>query len=61
MLLRGVQILAAGKHAVALKLSRTAARRLAGKGPLVLTVRVTLAGTGGGKTLTRTLKVALTR
>ncbi len=61
VLLRGVQILAAGKHAVALKLSRTAARRLAGKGPLVLTVRVTLAGTGGGKTLTRTLKVALTR
>jgi PKD repeat protein len=61
VLVRGVQTLAAGKHTITLKLSRAAGRRLAAKGPLVLTVRVTLAGTGGAKTLTRTIKVTLTR
>ncbi len=59
VLLRGAETLAAGNHTLTLKLSRAAARRLATHGPLVLTVRVTL--TAAGKTVTRTLKVTLTR
>jgi PKD repeat protein len=56
VLLRRAQTLAVGKQTIVLRLSRAAARRLALKGPLVLTVRVTL----GGK-VTRTAKVILTR
>jgi PKD repeat protein len=59
VLLRRAQALAPGKHTIALKLSRAAARRLATHGRLVLTVRITLAGIGG--TQTRTLKITLTR
>ena len=49
----------AGSHAVTLKLSRAAARQLTGTGALVLTVRVTLKHAGG--TVTRTVKITLTR
>jgi PKD repeat protein len=60
VLLRGSQNVAAGAHTVVLKLSRAAARQLAGRGPLVLTVRITLTG-ANGKTQTRTAKITLTR
>jgi hypothetical protein len=53
------QTLGAGAHTVTLKLSRAAAHQLSGKGPLVLTVRVTLKSAGG--TVTRSVKVTLTR
>ena len=61
VLLRSAQTLAPGSHTIVLKLSRAAARRLAARGPLVLTIRITLAGNGTTTTQTRTLKVALTR
>ncbi len=61
VLLQRSQTLAAGKHAIVLKLSRAAARHLAARGPLVLTIRITLAGTGTTATQTRTLKITLTR
>ena len=54
------QTLGAGTHALSLKLSRAAARELAGRGPLVLTVKVTLTG-ANGKPLTRTARITLTR
>jgi PKD repeat protein len=60
LLQTGSQTLRAGTHAIPLKLSRAAARELASTGPLVLTVKVTVTGTGGS-TLTRTLKIALAR
>ena len=53
-------IVGAGTHPITLKLSRGAARQLAGRGPLVLTVRATLTGPTGG-TVTRTVKITLTR
>jgi PKD repeat protein len=60
VLLRGAQTLGAGKHTITLKLSRSATRRLATHGSLVLTVRMTLTA-ANGKTLTRTVKITLTR
>ena len=59
-LLHGSQTLGTGTHAITLKLSRAAARELASSGPLVLTVKVTVTGTGGS-TLTRSLKITLAR
>ncbi|HUA02377.1 MAG TPA: PKD domain-containing protein [Solirubrobacteraceae bacterium] len=50
----------AGTKAITLKLSRAAARELAGTGPLVLTVKVTLTEASGA-TISRTVKVTLTR
>jgi len=52
------QSLGAGTHPITLKLSRAAARELAGRGPLVLTVKVTVTG-ANGKTFTRSLKIKL--
>ena len=49
-----------GGHAFTLKLSRSAARELPGAGPLVLTVKVTLTEPSG-VTISRTIKVTLTR
>jgi hypothetical protein len=60
VLLRATQNVAAGAHTIVLKLSRTAARQLAGRGPLVLTVRITLTS-ADGQTQTRTAKITLTR
>jgi PKD repeat protein len=60
VLLRTTQNLATGNHTIVLKLSRAAARRLAARGSLVLTVRITLTD-ANGKTLTRTAKIRLTR
>jgi PKD repeat protein len=60
LLRTGAQTLGAGTHAISLKLSRAAARELASSGPLVLTVKVTLAEAGGG-TLTRSVKITLAR
>ncbi|HTU86697.1 MAG TPA: PKD domain-containing protein [Solirubrobacteraceae bacterium] len=60
VLLRLAQTLGAGNHAIPLKLSRAAARELAGSGPLVLTVKVTLTEASGG-TISRTLKITLAR
>jgi hypothetical protein len=54
------QTLPAGTDAITLKLPRGAARELAGTGPLVLTVRVTLINATGG-TVTRSVKITLTR
>jgi len=56
----GAQPLRAGSNAITLKLSRGAARELAGSGPLVLTVKVTLTDASGA-TATRSLKVTLAR
>jgi len=53
------QTLRAGTQTVTLKFSRAAARQLSRSGPLVLTVRVTLQSAGG--TVTRTVKITLTR
>ena len=53
------QTLGAGTHPITLKLSRAAQRQLSATGPLVLTVRVTLKSAGG--TVTRSLKITLTR
>jgi PKD repeat protein len=55
VLLRRAQTLASGRQTIVLKLSRAATRRLAVRGTLVLTVRVTLG------TVTRTVTVTLTR
>jgi PKD repeat protein len=52
--------LGTGSHAITLKLAKAAARELAGAGPLVLTVKVTLTEPGGA-TVTRTVKITLTR
>jgi len=60
VLLRSAQTLGAGTHAITLKLSRSAAGELAGSGPLVLTVKVTLTEPSGG-TVSRTLKITLAR
>jgi PKD repeat protein len=54
------QNLGAGTHVIKLKLSRGAAGQLPGTGPIVLTVRVNLTTAGGG-TVTRTVKITLTR
>jgi PKD repeat protein len=59
VLLRRAQTLGAGKQTIVLRLSRAAARRLALRGQLVVTVRVTVGGTAG--TVTRTAKIVLTR
>jgi PKD repeat protein len=53
------QTLGAGTHPITLKLSRAAQRQLSARGPLVVTVRVTLNSAGG--TVTRSLKITLTR
>jgi PKD repeat protein len=60
LLRTGAQTLGAGNHAITLKLSRAAARELAGSGPLVLTVKVTLTEANGA-TVTRSLKITLAR
>lgn len=60
VLLQRAQALSAGKHAITLRLSRAAMRRLATRGSLVLTVHVTLTTTDG-RTLTRTARLTLTR
>ena len=60
VLLRASQNVGAGAHTIVLKLSRAAARQLAGRGPLVLTVRITMTG-ADGQTQTRTAKITLTR
>jgi hypothetical protein len=52
--------MSAGNHAITLKFPRNTARQLAGTGPLVLTVRVTLTTPTGG-TITRSVKITLTR
>jgi hypothetical protein len=59
-LLRSARTLGAGSHAITLKLSRSAAHHLAGSGPLVLTMKVTLTEPSGG-TVSRTLKITLAR
>ena len=56
----GAQAVGTGAHALTLKLSRAAARELAGAGPLVLSVKVTLTAANGA-TISRTVKVTLTR
>jgi hypothetical protein len=56
----GTQAVGTGAHALTLKLSRAAARELAGAGPLVLSVKVTLTAANGA-TISRTVKVTLTR
>jgi hypothetical protein len=60
VLLRASRSFATGSHTILLKLSRAAAHRLSAHGPLVLIVRLTLTG-ANGKTLTRTVKITLTR
>ncbi len=60
VLLRAVRTLPAGNRTITLRLARAAAGRLAPRGSLVLTVRVTMTGAGGG-TLTRTMRITLTR
>jgi PKD repeat protein len=54
------QALGAGLHSLTLKLSRSAANELAGAGPLVLTVKVTLTEPNGTK-VTRSVKITLAR
>ena len=54
------QTFGAGLHSLALKLSRSAAGELAGAGPLVLTVKVTLTEANGTK-VTRSVKITLAR
>ena len=54
------QALGAGRHAITLKLSRAAAHELAGVGPLMLSVKVTMTEASGA-TISRTLKITLTR
>jgi PKD repeat protein len=51
---------ASGTHQITLKLSRAAARQIPGKGPVVLTVKITVTG-ANGRTLTRSVKVTLQR
>ncbi len=60
LLRSGAQRLGAGAHVITLRLSRAAARELAGAGPLVLSVKVTLTEASGA-TISRTIKVALAR
>ncbi|HEX4282800.1 MAG TPA: PKD domain-containing protein [Solirubrobacteraceae bacterium] len=60
LLQTGAQAVGTGAHALTLKLSRAAAGELAGAGPLVLSVKVTLTG-ANGSTISRTVKVTLTR
>jgi hypothetical protein len=52
--------LAAGSHQITLKLPGAAARRLPGRGPLVLTVHITVTD-AYGRALTRTVKVPVQR
>jgi len=54
------QAVHSGVHSITLKLSRAAARELAGAGPRVLSVKVTLTESSG-TTISRTVKVTLTR
>jgi len=54
------QALGTGAHPITLKLSRSAARELRGAGPVVLTVKVKLTEAGGA-TISRTVRVTLTR
>ena len=56
----GAQAVGTGAHALTLKLSQAAARELAGAGPLVLSVKVTLTEANGA-TISRSVKVTLTR
>jgi PKD repeat protein len=51
---------AAGSHPITLKLSRAAIRRLSGRGPVTVTVRITVID-GYGSTITRSIKVTLRR
>jgi hypothetical protein len=60
VLLRTAQPLAAGSRTLTLKLSPAAARHLAPRGSLVLTVRVKVTD-AAGTTVTRRLKIRLTR
>ncbi|MBV9802339.1 MAG: PKD domain-containing protein, partial [Solirubrobacterales bacterium] len=60
VLLRSSRSLGPGSHGLVLRLSRGALGQLTANGPLVVTVRVTFTGSGG-RTVTRTLKITLTR
>jgi PKD repeat protein len=60
VLLRAARALGAGTDPLTLRLSRSAANQLGAKGPLVLTIRVTVTD-GAGATVTRTMKIQLTR
>jgi hypothetical protein len=60
VLLRRTQTLAAGGYEIAFTLSRSLIAQLASGRPLVMTVRVTVAGANGQK-LTRTATYTLTR
>jgi PKD repeat protein len=60
VVLRKAQSLAAGNYAITFALSRSLIAQLASTRPLVMTVRVTVAGVGGQK-LTRTATYTLTR
>jgi PKD repeat protein len=60
VLLRRTQTFGAGTHTITLRLSPAAVRRLATRGPLVLTIRVTLT-TADGRSLTRTATLRLAR
>ncbi len=60
LLRTGAQAIRAGAHAITLKLSPAQVRRLAAAGPVALTVKVTVTKPGGG-TLTRSVKLTLTR
>ena len=60
LLRTGAQAFGGGSHAVTLKLSKAAAHELAGSGPLVVTVKMTLSGASGA-TVTRTVKITLAR